>query len=159
MVEWMPALMLLCLIVLIFSGLPVAIVLSGLGIVFCLLGILLGEMSMVMLYNIPLKMMGGIESSLFYVAVVMLLFMGIALEKSGIAKDMLKCMDLLFRKIPGGLAIAVVLIGVILAPAAGLVGASVVTLTIIAMPTMLSRAYSAETAAGAIAAAGTAWLA
>lgn len=155
MVEALPVLMLGVLILGLFSGLPVAVVLAGLGIGFSFVGVALGEMPLIALYNVPLKMWGSVSGSLIYTAVVMLLFMGVALEKSGIARELLRCMQLLFRRVPGGLALAVIVIGVILAPAAGLVGASVVTLTLIAMPAMLSRGYSAEVASGSIAAAGT----
>jgi tripartite ATP-independent transporter DctM subunit len=155
MVEALPVLMLGALILGLFSGLPVAVVLTGLGIGFSFVGVALGEMPLIALYNVPLKMWGSVSGSLIYTAVVMLLFMGVALEKSGIARELLRCMQLLFRRVPGGLALAVIVIGVILAPAAGLVGASVVTLTLIAMPAMLSRGYSAEVASGSIAAAGT----
>lgn len=155
MIDYLPVLMLVALILGLFTGLPVAVVLGGLGIVFSLLGAVLGEMPLIALFNIPLKMWGAVSGSLIYTAVVMLLFMGVALEKSGSAHQLLRCVQLLLHRMPGGLAIGVILIGVILAPAAGLVGASVVTLTLIAMPSMLARGYRPEAAAGAIAAAGT----
>ena len=155
MIDYLPVLMLVALILGLFTGLPVAVVLGGLGIGFSLLGAVLGEMPLIALFNIPLKMWGAVSGSLIYTAVVMLLFMGVALEKSGSAHQLLRCVQLLLHRTPGGLAIGVILIGVILAPAAGLVGASVVTLTLIAMPSMLARGYRPEAAAGAIAAAGT----
>lgn len=155
MIDHLPALMLIALIAGLFSGLPVAVVLGGLGIAFSLAGVLLDMMPLIALYNIPLKMWGAVSGSMVYTAVVMLMLMGVALEKSGSAHQLLRCLQLLLRRAPSGLAIGVIAIGVILAPAAGLVGASVVTLTLIAMPTMLARGYRAESAAGAIAAAGT----
>ncbi|MEM7407455.1 MAG: TRAP transporter large permease subunit [Pseudomonadota bacterium] len=155
MVEALPVMMLVCLALLLFSGLPVAIVLAGLGITFSLLGVALGEMPLLALYNVPIKMWGSISQGLTYAAVVMLLFMGVALEKSGVARDLLTCMQLVFRRVPGGLGLAVIVMGVVLAPAAGLVGASVVTLALIAMPSLLSNGYRPEYASGAIAAAGT----
>ena len=155
MIEHLPVFMLVALAFGLFSGLPVAVILAGLGIAFSLLGVLLGEMPLIALFNIPLKMWGSVSGSLVYTAVVMLLLMGVALEKSGSAHQLLRCLQLLLRRVPGGLAVAVIVIGVILAPAAGLVGASVVTLTLIAMPSMLARGYTPASAAGAIAAAGT----
>ena len=80
--------------------------------------------------------------------------MGVALEKSDIARDMLTCLRVMLWRAPAGLILAVLLIGVVMAPAAGIVGASVVTLALIALPTMLKNGYSAETATGAVAAAG-----
>ena len=139
MIEHVPVFMLVALAFGLFSGLPVAVILAGLGIAFSLLGVLLGEMPLIALFNVPLKMWGSVSGSLVYTAVVMLLLMGVALG-SGSAHQLLRCLQLLLRRVPGGLAVAVIVIGVILAPAAGLVGASVVTLTLIAMPSMLARA-------------------
>jgi tripartite ATP-independent transporter DctM subunit len=155
LIDALPIMMLGALAMLLFSGLPVAVILSGLGVSFCLFGIALGEMPVIALYNIPPKLIGSIRGSLFYPAVAMLLFMGVALEKSGIAKDMLTGLRILLRRVPSGLVIAVLLIGVILAPAAGIVGASVVTLSLIALPTMLRSGYHPSIATGSVAAAGT----
>ena len=155
MIEALPFLMLGALAVLLFSGLPVAMLLSGIGVAFCFFGMALGEMPPAALYNIPPKLLSALQGSLFYPAVVMLLFMGVALEKSDIARDMLTCLRVMLWRAPAGLILAVLLIGVVMAPAAGIVGASVVTLALIALPTMLKNGYSAETATGAVAAAGT----
>jgi len=155
MIEVLPIAMLAALALLLFTGLPVAVLLAGLGVLFSLIGVVLGEMPAIALYNIPVRMFGSIGGGLIYPAVVMLLFMGVALEKSGIAGDLLRCLQLLLRRVPGGLAVAVILLGVILAPAAGLVGASVVTLALISLPTMLAQGYRAGMATGAVAAAGT----
>ena len=155
MIDALPFLMLGSLAALLFSGLPVAMILLGLGVGFCFLGIALDEMPFIALYNIPPKLISAIRGSLFYPAVAMLLFMDVALEKSGIARDMLTGLRILLRRVPGGLVIAVLLIGVILAPAAGIVGASVVTLSLIALPTMLRSGYGPSIATGSVAAAGT----
>jgi tripartite ATP-independent transporter DctM subunit len=155
LIDALPFMMLGSLVVLLFSGLPVAVVLAGIGVLFCFIGVAIGEMPFIAMYNIPPKFISAMGSSLFYPAVAMLLLMGVCLEKAGIADDMLRCLRLLLRRVPGGLVIAVLLIGVILAPAAGIVGASVVTLTLIALPSMLRSGYRASTATGAIAAAGT----
>ncbi|MBT5267733.1 MAG: TRAP transporter large permease subunit [Rhodospirillaceae bacterium] len=154
-VELLPIVMLGSLAVLLFSGLPVALLLAGLGVTFALLGVVIDEMPAVALYNIPVRMFRSVAGSLIYPAVAMLLFMSVALEKSGIAKDMLVCLNALLKRVPGGLAIAVTVIGILLAPAAGLVGASVVTLALVALPTMLAKGYRPELATGSVAAAGT----
>lgn len=159
LVDWLitalPFLMLGALALFLFSGLPVAVVLVGLGTGFCLLGIALGEMPVQALFLMPGKLITAVRGSLFYPAVVMLLVMGVALEKSGIAHDMLTCLRLLTRRLPAGIILSVLLIGVLLAPAAGIVGASVVTISLIALPTMLREGYAAPVATGAVAAAGT----
>jgi len=155
MVDILPVLMLVLLAVLLFSGLPVAVLLTGLGIGFSLIGVAIGEMPAIALFNIPLRLYGAVSGSMIYPAVVMLLFMGVALEKSGIARDLLLCLKMILRRVPAGLAVAVTLLGIVLAPAAGLVGASVVTLALIALPTMLSEGYRPSLAAGSVAAAGT----
>ena len=154
-VELLPVLMLVSLALLLFSGLPVAFILAGLGIVFSLIGVVIGEMPSIALYNIPVRMYRTISNSFIYPAVAMLLFMSVALERSGIARDMLLVLNALLRRVPGGLPIAVTLIGVLLAPAAGLIGASVVTLAMVALPTMLEKGYRTALAAGSVAAAGT----
>ncbi|MEZ5657085.1 MAG: TRAP transporter large permease subunit [Burkholderiaceae bacterium] len=155
MIDAIPFLMLGLLALLLFSGLPVAVVLSGVGVLFCLVGIAIGEMPWIALYNIAPKLIYAINGTPYYPGVVMLLFMGVALEKSGIALDMLRILRLLLRWLPGGLAVAVLFIGVLFAPAAGVVGASVVTLSLIALPAMLADGYRPSTASGTVAAAGT----
>ena len=141
--ELLPFVMLGLLAVLLFSGLPVAMVLFGLGTTFTLIGVALGEMEVAALLLIPDKLVQSIRGSLFYPAVAMLLFMGVALERSGIAHDMLRCIHLLTGRLRAGMIIAVLVIGVVLAPAAGIVGASVVTIALIALPAMLRAGYSA----------------
>jgi tripartite ATP-independent transporter DctM subunit len=85
----------------------------------------------------------------------MFIFMGTILEKSGVAEELLSCLQILLRKVPGGLALAVVLLGTIMAATTGIVGASVVMLTLIALPVMLDRGYQKELSVGTIAASGT----
>jgi len=155
LIDALPFLMLGSLAVLLFSGLPVAVVLLGIGTTFCFIGIALDEMPVAALYIIPSKLISAVRGSLFYPAVAMLLFMGVALERSGIAHDMLRCVHLITRRLPAGMILAVLVIGVVLAPAAGIVGASVVTLSLIALPAMLRAGYSAPVATGTVAAAGT----
>ena len=153
--EILPYAMLASLAILIFTGLPVAVLLAGLGVGFCLIGIALGEMQWIALLNVPLRIYGSINGSLIYPTVPMLLFMGMALEKSGIARDLLLALQLLFGRVPAGMAIAVTLLGILLAPTAGVIGASVATLALIALPTMLDQGYRPALASGVVAAAGT----
>lgn len=155
LIDILPFIMLGSLAVALFSGLPVALLLAGLGVGFSLIGIAMGEMPLVALLNIPLRVFDSISHSLVYPAVPMLLFMGVALEKSGIAADLLTCLEYLFRGVPAGMAIAVTLLGIVLAPSAGLVGASVATLALIAMPTLLRHGYGAPLASGIVTASGT----
>jgi len=154
-VDVLPYLMLASLAILIFSGLPVAVLLAGLGITFCLIGIALDEMQWIALLNVPLRLYGSINGSQIYPTVPMLLFMGMALEKSSIARDLLLCLQHIFGRLPAGMAIAVTLLGILLAPTAGVVGASVATLALIALPTMLEQGYKPSLASGVVAAAGT----
>ncbi len=153
--ELLPVLMLPTLALLLFSGYPVALVLAGVGLLFTLLGWLVGEIPAVAFLNIPLRVWGSLSGSLIYPAVPMLLFMGLALEKSGVAREMLLCMRVLLRRVPGSLAVGVTILGVLLAPAAGLIGASVATLALVALPTMLEQGYRPSLATGSVAAAGT----
>ena len=148
-------LMLLAFAVLLFSGYPVALILAGVGLAFAFVGYLVDLFPLVAFYNVPLRVYGSINNSFIYPAVPMLLFMGVALEKSGVARDMLLCLRLLLGRTPGSLAIGVTLLGILLAPAAGLIGASVATLALVALPTMLEHGYRPTVATGSVAAAGT----
>lgn len=147
--------MVVALALLLFTGFPVAFVLAGVGLGFGLIGYALGEFPFIAYFTVPLRVYSTLADNLIYPAVPMLLFMGIALEKSGIGRELLVCLQVLLRRVPANQAVAVTLIGIVLAPSAGLVGASVATLTFLAMPTMLARGYSPSFASGSIAAAGT----
>ena len=89
------------------------------------------------------------------VAVPMFIFMGTMLEKSGVAEELLHALQLMLRRVPGGLAIAVTVLGTIMAATTGIVGASVIMLTLIALPVMLANGYDKALAVGTIASAGT----
>lgn len=103
---------------------------------------------------LPLRIW-GIMTNFTLLAVPLFIFMGIVLEKSGLAEDLLETMGLLFGKINGGLALSVVIVGALLAATTGVVGATVVTMGVIALPAMLKHNYSPELATGTIAASGT----
>lgn len=147
--------MILALALLLFSGYPVALVLIGVGLSFALIGHALGEFPLIAFFNIPLRIYSTLAENLIYPAVPMLLFMAIALERSGIGRELLLCLQVLLRRVPASQAVAVTLIGIVLAPSAGLVGASVATLAYLALPTMLERGYRTSFATISIAAAGT----
>ncbi len=138
-----------------FCGFPVAFVLGGIGIMFGGLGILLGVFEPIQFFNLLPRIWGSAASNPILVAVPMFIFMGTMLERSGVANDLLHCLQVLLRRVPGGLAMSVTLMGTIMAATTGIVGASVVMLTMIALPSMLERGYNKELAVGTIASAGT----
>lgn len=135
--------------ILVLTGYPVAFVLGGVSLLFGLF-----TLDPHFLAFIPSRIMGTM-SNYVLMAVPLFVFMGIVLEKSGLAGRMLNTMGLLFGKMPGGLAISVVLVGTMLAASTGIVGATVITMGLISLPTMLAKGYSPEVATGTIAASGT----
>lgn len=153
--EILPAAMLICMALFIFTGFPVALVLGGLGLTFGLIGIAVGEFRLVHFNAVPLRIYAGSVENIILVAIPMFIFMGTMLEKSGIAEDLLYTLQILTRRLPGGLAISVTLLGTILAATTGIIGASVVLLTLMALPEMLRRGYDAKLATGTIASSGT----
>jgi len=139
----------ICIFILILSGYPVAFTLGGLSILFGLA--FLGPD----FFNfLPSRIMGTM-TNVVLLAVPLFIFMGIMLEKSGLAESLLETMAMLFGTIKGGLAISVVIVGALLAASTGIVGATVITMGLISLPTMLKRGYSTELATGTIAASGT----
>ena len=153
--DYLPILMLIVFAVLIFTGFPVAFLLGGVGVATTLVAMAAGIFPEEAFYNNSLRIFGTFSGSYIFPAVAMLLFMGVALEQSGVSREMLKCLHLLFRRVPGSLAVSVTIIGVLLAPSAGMVGASVSMLTLVALPTMIDRHYPVQVAASAVAAGGT----
>ena len=97
----------------------------------------------------------GRMTNVTLIAVPLFVFMGVMLERSGLAEDLLNTMGLLFGRIRGGLAISVVVVGALLGASTGIVGATVVTMGLLAVPTMLRRGYQKELATGTVAASGT----
>jgi tripartite ATP-independent transporter DctM subunit len=139
---------------LIFSGYPVAFALAGTSLLFALVGIRLGFFDGSLLYAMPERIF-GVMSNYVLIAVPFFIFMGTMLEKSRLAEDLLKTIGMLFGRVRGGLGLAVVFVGTLLAAATGVVGASVVAMGLISMPVMLRYGYSAELTSGVITAAGT----
>ena len=138
-----------------FIGFPVAFVLGGIGLTFGAIGILLDVFQPVQFFNIIPRIWGQAVQNQVLIAVPMFVFMGTILERSGVADELLRALQVLTRRIPGGLAMSVTLVGTIMAATTGIVGASVIMLTLIALPTMLERGYSKELSVGTIASAGT----
>ena len=141
-------------LLLIFSGYPVAFALGGTALVFAGVGVEVGVLDWGLLQALPSRIF-GIMSNFILLAVPFFIFMGTMLEKSRLAEDLLTTIGQLFGTFRGGLAIAVVFVGALLAAATGVVGASVVAMGLISMPVMLRYGYSEELSSGVITAAGT----
>lgn len=154
-IDFMPLFMFLALAILLFSGYPVAAVLGGIGLGFGYLGVYLDVFVPIEFFNIVGRIWSGIADNLVLVAIPMFIFMGTMLEKSGVARDLLYCLQVLLRRVPGGLALSVTVMGTIMAATTGIIGASVVMMTLMALPIMLQRQYNIPLATGTIAASGT----
>jgi tripartite ATP-independent transporter DctM subunit len=153
--EYLPVLMFMTLGVLLFSGYPVAFILGGLALIFGLLGYLLGTFKMVYFFNFVPRIWGQAAENLVLVAIPTFIFMGVMMERSGIAQDLLYCVQVLLKRVPGALALGVTIMGTILAAMTGIIGASVTMMTALALPTMVKQGYSHALSCGTIAAAGT----
>ncbi len=142
------------MIAFLFFGFPVAFSLTFTGLSFGLTGIALGLLNTNFFAILPLRIWGTM-TNFTLLAVPLFVFMGVALEKSGLAEELLETMALLFGKQRGGIAISVVVVGAILAASTGIVGASVITMGLVSLPTMMRRGYSKELITGTICASGT----
>lgn len=147
-------LMFLGLLVFVFSGYPIAFSLAGTGLFFSIFGMLMGYFDVSFFYTLTERIF-GVMANYVLLAVPFFIFMGTMLEKSKLAEDLLTTIGMLFGPIRGGVAIAVVLVGTLLAAATGVVGATVVSMGLISLPVMLRYGYSKELAAGVICASGT----
>ena len=152
--DYLPIFMFVTLAILLFSGFPVGFVLGGVGLAFGFIGMYFDVFSQVELFNLVLRIW-GIADNLVLVAIPMFIFMGTMLERAGVAADLLHCLQVLLRRTPGGLALAVTVMGTILAATTGIIGASVVMISLMALPVMIERKYNTELATGTIAASGT----
>ncbi|MDP6705177.1 MAG: TRAP transporter large permease subunit [Alphaproteobacteria bacterium] len=141
--------------ILLFSGYPIAFILGGLSIVFGLLGYMIGTFEPIEFFNFVPRIWGFAAENLVLVAVPTFVFMGVVMERSGIASDLLYCCQILLRRVPGALALSVTVMGTILAAMTGIIGASVTMMTAMALPSMLRQRYSPALATGTIAASGT----
>ena len=146
--------MFVCVFVLIFTGFPVAFALGGTALLFGAIGVAAGYFDAALLQAMPQRIF-GVMSNFVLLAVPFFIFMGTMLEKSGLAEDLLKTIGKLFGPLRGGLALAVIFVGALLAAATGVVGASVVAMGLISLPIMRRYGYADELSAGVIAASGT----
>ncbi|MGC9457531.1 MAG: TRAP transporter large permease [Halothiobacillaceae bacterium] len=152
--EVLAFLLVLAVFAALLAGYPVALTLAGVSVLFAGLGLALGLIDAQLLSAIPNRIF-GIMSNPTLVAVPLFILMGVLLERAKVADDLLENMTALFGYRPGGLGISVLLVGAILAASTGIVGATVVTLGLIALPVMLRRGYDPRIACGTICASGT----
>ena len=136
------------------AGFPVAFTLAGVALIFAGLGVITGTFDPVFLEAFPNRIY-GIMTNETLIAVPVFVFMGVMLERSKLADQLLQSLTQLMRGTPGGLGIAVVIVGAMMAASTGIVGATVVTMGLISLPTMLRKGYSPEVSTGTICAAGT----
>ena len=152
--EWVAVLMFIAVVVLLLAGFPVAFSLGGTALLFAFAGVIGGGFESAFLSGLPSRIF-GIMSNDTLLAVPLFVFMGITLERARIAEELLETLSSLFGSLRGGLGISVTLVGMLLAASTGIVGATVVTMGLLSLPTMLKRGYSPEIATGTICASGT----
>jgi tripartite ATP-independent transporter DctM subunit len=152
--EYMPLIMFAVVCGVLLLGYPVAYSLAGTALLFAGFGILSGNFDSAYLHALPSRLY-GIVTNQTLIAVPLFVFMGVMLEKSRVAENLLTAMSQLFGRYRGGLALSVILVGTLLAASTGIVGATVVTMGLLSLPTMLKRGYSASFATGSICATGT----
>ena len=149
MIEYIPLILFALIFILILFGYPVALVLGGISVIS---GLLFFDIDF--FYLVSLRIF-GIMNNFVLLAVPLFIFMGMTLERSGIAEKLLETLAILFGKIKGGLAYSVIIVGGMLAASTGIVGATVVTMGLISLPTMIKRGYNTKLATGVIASSGT----
>ncbi|MGA2894628.1 MAG: TRAP transporter large permease subunit, partial [Xanthobacteraceae bacterium] len=139
---------------LLLVGYPVALTLAGVSLGFAALGAAFGVMQLSLLGALPERIFGVMANDVL-LAIPLFIFMGVMLERSRIAEELLETMGRLFGSLPGGLGLSVVIVGVLLAAAKGVVGATTVTMGLIVLPSMLRHGYDKALAAGTVAATAT----
>jgi len=154
MIELLPLLLFLAAIFVLLLGYSVAFSLAGTGLMFAAIGIMTGHFEASFLEAVPNRLF-GIMNNTVLIAVPLFVFMGVMLEKSKIAEELLDTMAALFGPMRGGLGISVTVVGMLLAASTGIVGATVVTMGLLSLPTMLRRGYDPKVATGIICASGT----
>lgn len=157
--ELLVLMMFVSFVALLFTGFPVGYVLAGIGVIFAMVGYLSDEwfdsatgLDYLTLGLVINRIYKGVVENWILVALPMFIFMGNMLNQSGTAERMLRAFQSLFGRLHGGLAISVIVIGIILAASTGIIGASVVLLTVMSLPLMMKQGYSVPLASGAIAA-------
>ena len=154
MFELMPILLFILVCAVLLWGYPVAFSLAGVSLLFAVIGFMTGMIDPIQLNFLPGRLYKIMERSTL-IAVPLFIFMGLMLERTKIAEDLLESMATLFGKLHGGMGIAVTLVGMLLAASTGIVGATVVTMGLLSLPAMLKRGYKPELATGVICASGT----
>ena len=152
--EWIPLLLFGSVIIILMAGFPVAFTLGGVALIFAAVGVLAGGFTEALLSGLPNRIF-GIMANETLVAVPLFVFMGVTLERARIAEELLDTLSSLFGTLRGGLGVSVTIVGMLLAASTGIVGATVVTMGLLSLPTMLRRGYSPEIATGTICASGT----
>ena len=152
--EWMPFYLFGAVFVFLLAGYPVAFTLAGTALLFAGFGQMSGQFDAAFLEALPNRLY-GIMTNQILIAVPLFVFMGVMLERSKIAEDLLETMARLFGKKRGGLGFSVIIVGMLLAASTGIVGATVVTMGLLSLPTMLKRGYDPHIATGMICASGT----
>jgi tripartite ATP-independent transporter DctM subunit len=147
--EYLPAWMFLALTILLMAGFPVTFTLLGTALCFGLIGF-----GWTFFDLLPLRIW-GVMNNVTLMAVPLFVFMGVMLERSGLAEELLDTMGLVLGRLRGGLALSVVVVGALLGASTGIVGATVVTMGLLSVPTMLRRGYQKELATGTVSASGT----
>ncbi|MBT5032624.1 MAG: TRAP transporter large permease subunit [Proteobacteria bacterium] len=154
MLEWLPLLMFAGVCVALLLGYPVAFTLAGVALLFASGGIISGYFDPALLKAMPERVYGTMVNETL-IAVPLFILMGIMLERTGIAERLLDTMARLFGRLSGGLGLSVVVVGMLLAASTGIVGATVVAMGLMSLPSMLKRGYDPSFAAGTICATGT----
>ena len=152
--EILAILMVVAVIAALMAGYPVALTLAGVSLLFGLLGHLLGVMGLGILGALPQRIFGVMTNDVL-LAIPLFIFMGVMLERSRIAEDLLERMGRLFGRLRGGLGFSVVVVGALLAASTGIVGATAVTMGLIMLPAMVRHGYDPRLAAGTVAASAT----
>jgi len=154
MMEWIPLIMFAVVCLVLLTGYPVAFVLGGTALIFAFIGMLTNTFDSSFLANLPSRLY-GIMTNDTLIAVPLFVFMGCMLERSKVADQLLDTMSKLFGSLRGGLGFSVIIVGMLLAASTGIVGATVVTMGLLSLPTMLKRGYDPQVATGLICASGT----
>lgn len=152
--EWIALLLFVTVIIFLLAGFPVAFSLGGTAMLFAVFGVTSGNFESAFLSGMPSRLFGIMTNETF-IAVPLFVFMGITLERARIAEDLLETLSALFGSLRGGLGVSVTLVGMLLAASTGIVGATVVTMGLLSLPTMLKRGYEPEVSTGIICASGT----
>ena len=151
---WLAPVMFAALFVLLLTGYPVAFVLGAVGLIFGAIGVMVGAIPIELVQAVPERLFGIMRNETL-MAIPFFTLMGLILEKSQLAEELLEALSQLFGRVRGGLAYAVIIVGALLAATTGVVAASVMAMGLISLPIMLRHGYSPAISSGVIMAAGT----